>query len=230
MGLRVPKKESISVPRSHCTVCKRTLGPLELIPVLSYIILRGKCRNCGVKISFIYPLIELATGILFLLSYLRFGWSLETIGAFLLVSLVVIIFVSDIHYMIIPDKVLLVFLPLFILIRIFDPLTPWWDSLVGAVVGFGLLLLIAVISRGAMGGGDIKLFFVLGVFLGLKATLLTFGLASLTGAIYGIAMMAAGKYGKRQAVPFGPFIGLGAILSCFYSTDIIDWYINTFFW
>ncbi|RDI44156.1 type 4 prepilin peptidase 1 [Falsibacillus pallidus] len=230
VGLRVPKKQSIIYPGSHCTSCQKTLNWYELIPVISYIALKGKCRNCSVKISIIYPLFELATGILFLLSFLHFGWQIETLIGWALISLIIIIFISDIHYMIIPDKVLLFFLPVFILLRVFDPLSPWWDSLLGAFIGFGTLLLIAIISKGAMGGGDIKLFFVLGYLLGLKAIILTFALASLIGAVFGISMMSMKRYGKRQPIPFGPFIGIGSILAFFYTQEIIDWYFNTFFW
>ena len=122
---------------------------------------------------------------LFVAAPLILGWSSELIVAWTLISLCVIVFISDSVYMIIPDKVLLFFLPLLIIERIFIPLTPWWDSILGAVVGFVLLLLIAVISKGGMGGGDIKLYGVLGIALGLKAVLLSFFLAALIGGIYG---------------------------------------------
>ena len=109
VGLRVPKKESIVSPPSHCTVCNRKLGVLDLIPVFSYLFLKGKCRGCGTKISPIYPIIELVTGILFVLSYAMLGFSGELIISILFMSLLVIITVSDIAYMLIPNKVLLPF-------------------------------------------------------------------------------------------------------------------------
>jgi leader peptidase (prepilin peptidase)/N-methyltransferase len=150
-------KKSIVTPRSACPNCGHKLTAFELIPVFSYIFLMGKCRDCKSRISPIYPIIELITGILFVLAPSQIGWSWELIVAWSLISLFMIILVSDIHYMIIPDKILLVFAGIFLFERILWPLIPWWDSLVGALVGFLLLLLIALISKGGMGGGDVKL-------------------------------------------------------------------------
>lgn len=226
VGLRIPEKQSLVKPRSHCPTCKRTLTTFDLIPVFSYLFLRGKCRGCGSKISPIYPIMELSTGLLFILSFYTYGLTSELFVALTLISLLVIIFVSDLAYMVIPDKILLFFIPLLIIERIFIPLDPWWDSLVGAVSGFSLIFLIAIISRGGMGGGDIKLFFVLGLALGLKLTLLAFFLATLVGAIYGVAGMVIGHFKKRQQIPFGPFIAIGALFSYFNGNSIIEWYFQ----
>src|SRR3954447_17587287 len=159
VGLRVPQNGSIVRPRSHCTSCGRTLTALDMVAVFSWLLLRGKCRISGAKVSVIYPVMELATGLLFMLAFYHFGFNLEVLVSFTFISLLVIIIVSDIAYMLIPDKVLIFFTPLLIVERIFIPLDPWWDPLAGAVFGFGLLFLIAIISKGGMGGGDIKLFF-----------------------------------------------------------------------
>jgi leader peptidase (prepilin peptidase) / N-methyltransferase len=226
VGLRVPQNESIVRPRSHCTSCGRTLTALDMVPVFSWLFLRGKCRSCGAKVSVIYPVIELATGLLFMLAFYHFGFNLEVLVSFTFISLLVIIIVSDIAYMLIPDKVLIFFTPLLIVERIFIPLDPWWDPLAGAVFGFGLLFLIAVISKGGMGGGDIKLFFVIGLALGFKLTLLTFMLACFLGAFYGVFSIIMGKHNKKQPIPFGPFIAIGAILAYFYGNDMINWYIS----
>ena len=146
VGLRVPKKESIVKPPSHCPKCKRRLTVVDLIPVFSYLFLRGKCHSCGTKISPIYVMTEFVTGMLFAFSYWYIGFSFELIVAILFVSLLMIIIVSDIAYMLIPDKVLLFFLPLLVVGRILSPLEPWWDSLLGAAVGFGILLFIAIVQ------------------------------------------------------------------------------------
>lgn len=159
VGLRIPKNESIITPPSHCPNCQRRLTAIDLVPVFSYICLRGKCRTCEAKISPIYVVSELATGLLFAFSYIQLGLSIELAIALFFISLLAIIVVSDLKYMIIPDKVLLFFLPLLILGRFVSPIEPWWDAFLGGAVGFGILLLIAVISKGGMGGGDIKLFF-----------------------------------------------------------------------
>jgi len=168
VGLRIPKKESIVSPPSHCTTCQRKLMALDLIPVFSYIFLKGKCRGCGAKISPIYPFMEFVTGVLFALSFYMIGFEWELVVAILFISLLVIITVSDIAYMLIPSKILYPFAALLFMGRMFSPLTPWWDSLLGAAVGYGVLLVIVLVSKGGMGGGDVRLFFVIGLVLGIN--------------------------------------------------------------
>lgn len=228
VGLRVPQKQSIVAPRSACPKCKHQLKPYELIPVLSYVIQGGKCRQCKVRISPLYPFVELLTGVLFAAAPLVLGWSAELFVAWTLISLFMIIFVSDITYMIIPDKVLLVFMGIFLLERIFIPLDPWWNSLLGAAVGFFLLLLIAVISKGGMGGGDIKLFALLGFVLGIKMVLLSFFLATLFGALFGIIGLLIGKLKRKNPIPFGPFIAVGTLAAYFFGEQILHQYFLLF--
>lgn len=226
VGLRVPKKQSIVHPPSHCTSCERRLTAIDLVPVLSYVLLRGKCRTCKATVSPIYPFMELLTGILFSLAYVHFGITAEFFAALLFISMLVCITVSDIAYMLIPNKILLFFLPLLVVGRIFSPLTPWWDSLLGAVIGFGVLYIVALLSRGGMGGGDIKLFFVLGIVLGTLKTLLTLAFASAIGLVIGIIVLRITKKGRKTPVPFGPSIALAALLLYFYGERIIAWYLN----
>ena len=216
------------MPPSHCTNCQRRLTALDLIPVLSYIVLRGKCRSCNVRISPIYLVTEFVTGLLFAFAVWTLGLTVETAVALFFISLLVIIVVSDFAYMLIPDKVLLFFLPFLLVGRIFSPLDPWWDSLLGAVIGFGILYLIAVISKGGMGGGDIKLFFLIGLVLGVLNTLLTLFLAAFIGMIAGIIVLKVRNQGRKTPVPFGPSIALAAIIVYFYGDLIFDWYINLF--
>lgn len=226
VGLRVPKKESIAFPPSHCTKCDRQLTPLDLVPVFSYLFLRGKCRSCGEKIHWVYPLVEAITAVLFGLAFWQLGFTPELIIAILFISLLVIITVSDIAYMLIPDKVLLPFAVVLLVLRLFVPLDPWWDSLLGAVVGFGILFLIAIVSKGGMGGGDIKLFFVIGLVLGTGGALMTLFFASLIGAVAGIVQLRIKKQGRKTPVPFGPSIALGAVIVYFYGEPFLNWYMN----
>ncbi|WAA08877.1 prepilin peptidase [Fervidibacillus albus] len=228
VGIRVPKKESIVFPGSHCTNCQHPLRWYENIPVLSYVFLRGRCRVCRVKISPIYPMMELMTGLLFAFSYIQIGWNDELILTLLFVSLLVIITVSDLYYMVIPNRILLVFFLLFIIYRLINPMEPFWDAYLGAFIGFGILYVLAVISRGGMGGGDIKLFFTIGIVLGTKATIMTLFLASFLGAIVGILIILVKGYKKRTPIPFGPFIAAGALLSYFYTDSIMLWYVDHF--
>lgn len=228
VGLRIPLKKSIVKPRSACPYCRHVLTARELIPVVSYIIQGGKCAQCKGRISPLYPLMELSTGLLFLLSYMIIGLQPELIVALTLVSLFMIITVSDLKYMVIPDKVLLFFSTLFIIERIFIPLNPWWDSLAGALTGFCLLLLIAIISKGGMGGGDIKLFAVIGFVVGVKVMLFSFFLATLFGAVAGITGLILGVFKKGQPIAFGPYIVLGTLAAYFYHQPILDWYFSLY--
>lgn len=230
VGLRVPVGKSIVYPGSSCPTCGHRLRAWELIPVLSYFIQRGKCRGCQSRISPLYPSVEFLTGVLFATAPLFVGWTGELIIALTLISLFIIIFVSDLAYMIIPDKVLLVFVGIFLFERFFIPLTPWWDSLLGAAVGFGLLLLIAVVSKGGMGGGDIKLFALIGFVVGTKMLLLSFFLSTLLGALLGLAGMAMGIVKKGKPIPFGPYIAVGTLLAYYFGDTLIEKYLNLFFY
>ncbi|WP_257346337.1 prepilin peptidase [Pseudalkalibacillus decolorationis] len=220
VGLRVPKKESLIWPGSHCTNCQTSLKVIDLVPVVSYIFTYGKCRYCGREISFIYPTIEGLTGILFAYSYIQFESPFALFGAILLISLLMIVFVTDISYLIIPDRVLIVFAISFILYRVWVPTTPWWGAWLGALLGFGLLLLFAILSRGGMGGGDIKLFAVLGLMFGWIDIFLVLFLASLVGSIFGVSMLLLRKVQRKQHIPFGPFIVTAAIIVLFWGEQI----------
>lgn len=228
VGLRVPQKQSIVSPRSSCPKCGHQLSAFELIPVLSYLIQGGKCRSCKAPVSPLYPIVELMTGLLFLAAPFIVGWTSELLVAWTLISLFMIIFVTDLTYMLIPDKVLLVFTGIFLLERIFIPLNLWWDPLLGAVVGFTLLLLIAVASRGGMGGGDIKLFALIGLAVGMKMVLLSFFLSTLFGALFGVIGMLIGKLKRKNPIPFGPFIAAGTLTAYFYGDSIIKAYLSFF--
>lgn len=228
VGLRVPKKQSIVSPPSHCSSCQRQLTAQDLIPIFSYILLRGKCRTCGAKFSPNYMVTELLTGLLFAFAYWKLGFQWELFVALLFISLLIIINVSDIVYMLIPDKILLFFFPLLIISRVLSPLIPWWDSIVGAFVGFGLLYLIAVVSNGGMGGGDVKLFFLIGIVLGMVQTLITLFLASIIGIVTGLIMLQKNAQGRKIPVPFGPSIALAALIIYFYGEQLLALYLMLF--
>lgn len=227
VGLRIPNNQSIVKPRSACPNCKHQLAALELIPIFSYLFQKGKCKSCGLKISPIYMFIELLTAILFTISPIVVGWSKELIVAWVLISLLMIILVSDIAYMIIPNKVLLFFFIIFIPIRIFVPFDIWWEPLLGFVVGFGMLFIIAVISKGGMGFGDVKLFALLGFVLGWKLVLLAFFLSTFFGALIGLIGMLFKKVKRGQPFPFGPFIVMGTLVAYFVGERLIAWYMET---
>ena len=228
VGLRLPKNKSFSKGRSHCTNCHKQLVWYELIPVISYVFQHGRCRGCSGKISLIYPLIEVVTGLLFALSFYVFKFDIEFITALLLISILMIIFVTDLTYMIIPNKVMLFFLPFFIIIRIIQPLHPWWSSLLGAGIAFLLIAMIILISKGGMGGGDLKLFTLLGFILGIKQVMLIFLLSCLIGALLGVLLMALGKLKRKEPMPFGPFIVIATLFTYFLGDFVINWYLDFF--
>jgi leader peptidase (prepilin peptidase)/N-methyltransferase len=218
IGQRLPQGEDIVKKRSHCENCEHTLAFWELVPIFSYLALRGKCRSCQQKISPLYLGFELLTGILFTLSAFLLRTTNETLVAWTLLSLLLIITVTDITAQKIPNKVLLPFFILAIIERLFvQQLSIWWFPFLGGVVGFGVLFLLAFFSKGGMAGGDIKLFTVLGVFLGPIYILITLVLASLLALIYTVGEMVVRKK-LRKHIPFGPFIALGTWLVYGYAT------------
>lgn len=226
VGLRVPKGIPFSSDRSFCPSCKKQLVWYELIPVLSFIVQQRRCRKCKQTISFIYPMVELSTGLLFAFSYYKIGLTIELITVLLFVSMLMIILVSDINYMIIPNKVLLFFCPLFIGMRLIEPLDPWWSAFAGGLVAFLLVAIIILASRGGMGAGDMKLFGVLGLVLGIGKVLLTFFLACLLGAVIGMGLLSLKIIKRKQPIPFGPYIIVAAIISYFYGEGFMTWYMN----
>lgn len=228
IGLRSPKNETFVNNRSYCPNCKKALSWYELIPIVSFFIQRGKCRACEHKIAAIYPFIELLTGILFAFSYWKIGFDWELVIALLLVSMLMIILVSDLTYMIIQNKILLFFLPFIIMLRVVVPLEPWWSPIAGGLGSFLLIAILIIISSGGMGAGDMKLFGVLGIVLGLSNVLLAFFLACLIGAIVGSLLMLLKIVKRKQPIPFGPYIVLAALISYFYGDTMIEWYLGFF--
>lgn len=226
VGIRVPIKEPFIQERSKCPVCKHTLHWLQLIPVVSFIFQKGKCRYCSQKISPIYPIMESITGILFAMSYVKFGWNIELLIALVFISMLMIVTVSDIRYMIIPNRILLFYVPIFIFLRMIHPLDPWWSSIIGGILGYVMIAIIIFISKGGMGAGDMKLLAVSGIVLGMQTILLAFLIACLTGAIVGGFLLLIKKIKRNQPIPFGPYIVIGIVIAYFYGDKINNWYIQ----
>lgn len=223
---RVPRGESLVLPDSRCPDCREQIAFYDNIPIISYILLKGRCRKCGSKISFRYPVVEALNGLLYLFLYFAFGPGVQfLIYAVFISSLIVVTFI-DLDSQIIPDRITIPGTILGILLA--STLLPVGlkDSLTGAILGGGFFYLTAVVSRGGMGGGDIKLIAMIGSFLGWKEVLLTIFLGSLSGSIVGIFLMIFKGKGRKHKIPFGPFLALGAILSLFLGKDLIEWYLN----
>lgn len=228
VGLRLPLNQTFINGRSRCPSCKQTLSWYELVPVLSFLLQTGKCVHCKTRISWMYPFIELATAFLFTYSFVRIGIHLELMISLLLISMLMIIFVTDLTFMLIPNKLLLFFLPILVILRIIVPLDPWWSAPLGMFVGFSLILVIIFMSRGGMGTGDMKLFAILGVVLGVDKVLITFFLACVIGSVIGMALLLLKRVKRKQAVPFGPYIMIASLLAYFYGDQLINWYARLF--
>jgi leader peptidase (prepilin peptidase)/N-methyltransferase len=227
VALRVPQKKSIIHPPSHCPNCQRRLNALDLVPVIGYLWRRGKCAGCAEKIAPYYPLAELATGVLFALSYVMHGNNIpELFVSLSFISLCVIVSVSDIVYQRIPNAVLLFFLPLLIILRSLSHPEPWTSYLIGGIAGFLILFLIAMIKPGAMGMGDVKLLALLGFVVGWQGLLVTLFLASLLGLLIAVVLMLTGKVKWKGSIPFGPSLCAGAIAAYFWGHTILVTYLS----
>lgn len=226
VGLRIPKGESIISPPSHCISCQHRLGMLDLIPVFSYLLLKGRCRYCGAAVSPLYVIGELGSALLFVLLYLHFGLTWELLIGLAYISVLIAITISDLLYKIIPNKVILPSMAIFALLRLWQHPLPLFDYLIGFLLGGVLFYLIALLSRGGMGGGDIKLMALIGIVSGWKLTLLTIMIASFTGTIIGGVLIALGKIKRKEPIPFGPFIALAAAVAYLWGEQLITWYLT----
>ena len=228
---RLPKGESIVFPPSHCPACGFTLPFYDNIPLISWLILRGRCRSCRGPISFRYPLVELISALLTLFLFKRFGLSLPFGILFIFCSAMVVITFIDLDHMIIPDVISLPGIILGFVFSFFIPQLGWLNSLLGILAGGGSLYLVASLyqrftGKEGMGGGDIKLLAMMGAFFGWKAIPFIIFMASLVGSVIGVTMMLVQRKDGKLAIPFGPFLALGSIVYIFYGRLIIHWYLG----
>ena len=248
--LRIPLAESVVLPASHCPACGTSIKPYDNIPVVSWLVLAGRCRKCKARISAMYPMVELATGLLFVACYLVFGLNAEALKWAIFGALMIVLTITDLRERILPDKVNFLGLGLGLLLSFFtrpvDGTALWlanrWfafpppeaalsfaDALIGAGAASGLLWLVAegyfrARGREGMGLGDVKMMAMAGAFLGLQRALLTILLGSLLGSIIGVAVIAIGRKGRDFELPFGTFLGAGAMLVVFFGSAALDWY------
>ena len=228
---RLPNSKSIIHPRSMCPQCGAMITFYDNIPVLSYILLRRKCRHCQTPIPIRYPLVEIIGGFFALCVFLRFGLSLEGLIYYAFIATLLVITFIDIDYQIIPDLITLPGIPIFFLAALVLPTVTPMESLLGLLIGGGILLVIGIIyhlitHKEGMGGGDIKLLAMIGVFLGWKGVFFTIFMASGVGTFVGIIAMLHQRKGMKLAVPFGPFLSIGAISYIFFGSNLIYWYFN----
>jgi len=227
---RLPRSLSLISPSSMCPSCQTPIPFYDNVPVLSYLWLRGRCRFCGAGFSLRYPVVELISGLFAVAVFDRYGFSWESLFLYGLIGALLVITFIDIDYQIIPDVISLPGIVIGFLASFLLDYITYKESLIGIILGGGLLLSVAwgyylLTKKEGMGGGDIKLLAMLGAFLGWKGVMFTILAASAIGTLAGIAVAIRTGGGRKLAIPFGPFISLGAILYVFFGTQMIEWYV-----
>jgi leader peptidase (prepilin peptidase) / N-methyltransferase len=248
--LRIPGGKSIVMPASACPKCAAPIRPYDNIPVISYLILGGKCRACKTPISPMYPLVELLTGLLFLACYLAFGLTIESLKWAVFSAIMIVLVFTDLRERLLPDVVNYTGLALGLALSFFikptdgtalwianhmfafpppAPVLSFADAIFGAAFGSGLLWLVSeayfrLRGREGMGLGDVKMMLMAGAFLGTKRTLLTILAGSLLGSVLGVAVIVARRKEADYELPFGTFLGMAALLVVFFGTPVVNWY------
>ena len=226
---RLPERASIVSPPSHCPTCGRRLAPFDLIPLLSYLLLRGRCRYCGAPIPRRVLLVESVTGLLFVLLWYRYGLSLWLLLATLYTCFFIVIFFIDLEHQLVLNRVIY---PAIVVALLAIPLTPNHDAaelLGGGAIGFGLLFLIAFIYPAGMGMGDVKLATFIGLVVGFPSVFAALLISFVAGGLVGGSLLLTGLKGRKDPIPFAPFLVAGGMVAMLYGQQIIDWYVRCLF-
>jgi leader peptidase (prepilin peptidase)/N-methyltransferase len=231
---RIPLKKSLAYPPSSCPQCGERIRFYDNIPIISYIVLLGRCRGCGKPISIVYPLVELITGLLSLFLFVKYRLSHQYFLFLIFSASLIVISFIDLRHQIIPDSISLPGIVIGILVSLIFRDIKWYDSLIGAIVGGGILYIVAegyflLTGREGMGGGDIKLLAMIGAWMGWKAIPKIILISSLTGIIIGGTALLLTQKGMKTKIPFGPFLVLGALVYLFFKQPI-DVFFNYYFY
>ena len=227
---RIAREESIYFPQSHCTSCGYNLKPKDLIPVFSYVSLGGRCRSCKEKISIRYPLVEILNSCLYLLIYLKYGFTLECFKFFLFASLLIVIAFIDFETKYVYNSTIIFGVltgALFITLECLENKLVPWDYLIGGFIGFGVIYLIVILT-GGMGEGDIDIAMICGLFLGTRGIIVTLFIAIILGGIVSAIILIFKLKDKKSEIAFGPYLAVGGIVSCIYGTLLLDMYFKLF--
>ena len=222
---RVPLHQSVVWPASHCPACGESIAPVDNVPVLSYVLLRGRCRNCKARISARYPLVEALTGALFAAAAHEFGLDLRLLSALALISTLVALAGIDLEHRLLPNAIVGPAALIGLTLSVLESPERWWVYPVSAFAVAGGLLALAIAYPGGMGMGDVKMGGMLGAFMGPYAALAVF-LGAFLGAITGGLLMATGRIRRRHALPFGVFMALGATLTLFIGPQLWELYVE----
>ncbi len=223
---RLPKRESILHPPSHCDVCQHKLRPLDLVPLLSYLYLKGRCRYCGAKIHYRVPLVEAMTGLIFVLLWNHYGFSIGLPLAMLFACLFIVILVIDLEHHLILNRVVYPAIALAFLVIILTPDYGIISAVIGGVTGAGILLLVALIFPGGMGMGDVKLAALIGLLVGFPQVLIALLICFILGGAVAGGLLLARLKGRKDPVPLAPFLTAGLITTVFYGEEILKLYLG----
>jgi leader peptidase (prepilin peptidase)/N-methyltransferase len=227
---RLPRRESLNWPASHCTACARPLAWYENVPVVAWLALRGRCRTCGEAISVMYPIVEVVTGAAFVAGYLIYGPTPLLAARLLFACAMIVLFAIDLRHQILPNVITLPGIVVgFVLSFALEP--GWLASLIGLLAGGGILFAIGESYyrlRGVegLGMGDVKMLAMIGAFLGWQLMLVTLVLASFAGSLVGVALIASGRGGMKLALPFGTFLAVGALVAAVAGEPLLAWYLG----
>lgn len=224
---RIPKGDSIAFPPSHCFNCGKKIKWYDLFPVVSYIILGGKCRFCKDKISIRYPLIELATGVLFGALYLSYGFSIELLRYAILIPFLIVIGMIDLDTTDVYDVTVFIGIACGIVFIGYTFITngDFLSFIYGGLLAGGVITLIILLTKG-MGWGDAEICLLCGLFLGLRLTIVMMMLSFVIGGIVGIFLIVTKIKSRKDYIPFGPFIAAATIITIFLGNNIINWYFS----
>lgn len=230
---RLPRGESLIRPGSRCASCGYSLRPFDNVPVVSYLLLRGRCRECRSRIALRYPLVELATAALFLLHYAVFGWTPLLAVRLLFASGMVALFAIDLEHQLLPDALTLPGIVLGLLASLFLP-PGFRDAIIGVLLGGGVLWLIGeayyrYAGEEGMGGGDVKMLAMIGAFLGWELVIVTLVFSSIAGSLIGLLLIVTKKGGLKYALPYGTFLALAGLMASLYGTPIVNWYTSFYY-
>lgn len=225
---RLPEGRNLVFPRSACPRCGHLIAWFDNLPVLSWLLLGARCRSCHERISWRYPAGEILTAALFVAAFLRFGLGAELVVALVFLCGLVAITGIDLDRQLIPDVITLPGIVAGLALNLTTGRLSWIESLLGIVVGGGVFFVIILISPSGMGGGDMKLGAMMGAFLGWKLGLLAVLLGVLSGGLVAVCLLALGRKGRKDAVPFGPFLALGGAVSMLWGGSILAWYLGRF--
>jgi len=230
---RLPRKESVLRPLSRCPHCGTPIAPWDNIPLVSFLLLRGRCRSCGAPISWRYPLVEGLSGVLYALLFARYGWHASFFLYAGFASALVVVAAVDLKHYIIPHAITYPGIAVGLVGSALVLPVPLVSAAIGAAIGIGFLYVVALASlvllrREGMGGGDIALAGMIGAFLGWQALVVAMMVALVAGSVVGVVLIALRKRGRRDMVPFGPFLAFGALASLLYGETILRWYLGVF--